>query len=107
MEFFSSTSKHSFYLEQDGNWIQGTHQSDFSIQDLTGTIEGEEIKLKSTARRPGDHITYLFSGTLNGDTIKGSIYLGEYRTANFTATRVKSNGLREPVKIPAGPPLAT
>ena len=107
VEFFSSTSKHSFYFEQDGNWIQGSHHGDFSVQELTGTIEGGLIKLKSIARQPGDHITYLFSGTVAGDTIKGSIYLGEYRTANFTATRNKTKGVREPINIPAGPPLAT
>lgn len=107
VEFFSSTSKHMFYLEQDGNWLQGTHTGDFSTQDLTGTIEGSLVKLRSVARRPGDHITYLFSGTLSGDEIKGSIYLGEYRTANFTATRNKTKGTREPIRIPSGPPLAT
>lgn len=107
VEFFSSTSKHNIYLEQDGNWLQGTHTGDFSTQDMTGTLEGSTVKLKSTARRPGDHITYLFSGTLTGDEIKGSIYLGEYRTANFTATRNKTRGAREPIRIPSGPPLAT
>ena len=107
IEFFSSTSKHTIYLEQDGNWLQGTHQGDFSIQDLTGTIEGGLVKLKSTARRPGDHITYLFSGTLAGEEIKGAIYLGEYRTANFTAKRNKTRSMREPINIPSGPPLAT
>jgi len=107
VEFFSSTSKHGFYFEQDGNWIQGSHRGDFSVQELTGTIEGGQIKLKSIARQPGDHIVYLFSGTLAGDTIKGSIYLGEYRTANFTATRNKTKGAREPINIPGGPPLAT
>lgn len=107
MEFFSSTSKHNFYFEQDGNWILGTHQGDFSAQEIAGTIDGGQIKLKSVARRPGDHITYLFSGKLSGDTIKGAIFLGEYRTATFTATRSKTKGPREPINIPSGPPLAT
>lgn len=107
MEFFSSTSKHSFYFEQDGNWIQGMHQGDFSAQEIAGTIDGELIKLKSVSRRPGDHVTYLFSGNLSGDTIKGSVYLGEYRTANFSATRNKTKGARELINIPSGPPLAT
>jgi len=30
-----------------------------------------------------------------------------YRTANFTATRNKTKGMREPINIPGGPPLAT
>lgn len=107
IKYFSSTSKHKIYLEQDGNWIQGTHQGDFSVQDITGTIEGNLVKLKSSARHPGDRITWLFSGTVDGDAIKGEIYLGEYRTASFTAMRNKTKGTREPINIPGGPPLAT
>lgn len=107
IRFFSSTSKHKLYLEQDGSWLRGTHQGDFSIQDISGTIEGNLVKLKSIARRPGDHITYLFSGTLEGEQIKGEIYLGEYRTASFVATQNKLKGMREPINIPSGPPLAT
>jgi D-glucosaminate-6-phosphate ammonia-lyase len=107
MDFFSSTSKHSFYLEQEGNWVQGSHQGDFSTQELTGTVEAAQVKFKSVARRPGDYITYIFSGTLTGDIIKGSVYLGEYRTATFTATRHVSKGTKEPIRIPSGPPLAT
>jgi len=107
IKYFSSTSKHKISLEQDGNWLQGTHQGEFSVQDITGTIEGSQVKLKSSARRPGDRITWLFSGTLDGEEIKGEIYLGEYRTASFTATRNKTKGAREPINIPSGPPLAT
>jgi len=105
--FFSSVSKHGFYIEQDGHWLQGTHKGDFSEQDLSGTIDGNTFKIRSVARRPGDHITYLFSGTVEGDAIKGNIYLGEYRTATFTATRSKIKGRREEISIPGGPPLAT
>jgi D-glucosaminate-6-phosphate ammonia-lyase len=107
VSFFSSVSKHGFYIEQDGHWLQGSHKGDFSEQDLSGTIDGNAFKIRSVARRPGDHITYLFSGTVEGDSIKGNIYLGEYRTATFTATRSKTKGRREEISIPGGPPLAT
>ena len=107
VEFFSSKDVHTFYLEQDGKWLHGLHQGSYSTQEVNGVIEGEKIKLKSMARKPGDNIAYLFSGVLNGDEIKGSIYLGEYRTANFIATRNKTKSPKEPVNIPGGPPLAT
>ena len=107
VSFFSSTSKHSFYLEQDGNWLQGMHHGDFSEQELSGTVDGNQVKIRSVARRPGDHITYLFSGIAEGENFKGNIYLGEYRTATFTAVRAKTKGNREKISIPGGPPLAT
>lgn len=107
VEYFSSKSKHSLYLEQDGNWIQGTHQSDFTTQEIGGLIEGDQIKLRSQVRIPGSSVTYLFSGNASSDKLSGSIYLGEYLTAKFTATRAQYKNERRRIMIPGGPPLAT
>ncbi|HET9487880.1 MAG TPA: aminotransferase class V-fold PLP-dependent enzyme [Chryseosolibacter sp.] len=107
VEFFNSTSQHSLFIEQDGNWIQGTHHSDFSLQEVVGMIEGDQVKLHSTVRIPGSRVTYLFSGTASADGMSGSIYLGEYLNAKFTAKRAAYRGDRKRIVIPGGPPLAT
>ncbi len=107
VEFFNSKSQHTLVLEQDGNWIQGTHQSDFSVQEVMGMIEGDQVKLRSNLRIPGSAVTYLFSGTVSGEAISGSIYLGEYLSAKFTAQRSKYRNDRKRIVIPGGPPLAT
>lgn len=107
VEFFSSTSKQSLTIEQDGNWISGTHKGDMDLRNMAGTIEGDQVKLSSSVRIIGDSIPFLFSGTVNGDKISGTIHLGEYRTAKFTATRNTAKPVRQKVLIPGGPPLAT
>jgi len=107
VEFFTSTSKHYWYLEQDGNWLQGTHQSDFATQEIAGMVEADEVKMRSNYRIPGNHISYWFSGKVSDNTITGSIFLGEYLTAKFTATRRNYRDRRERIVIPGGPPLAT
>ena len=107
IEFFSSKSQHSFFIEQDGNWLQGTHKGDFSTRELAGTIEGDQVKLRSVDRPVADSITFIFSGTLSNDTISGNIHMGEYRTASFTAKRSKNKGPRKKIMVPSGPPLAT
>ena len=107
MEFFTSKSNHKLYIEQDGNWIQGTHTSDFDMQEVVGMVEGDQVKLRSSLRRLGDGITYMFSGTLSGNTLSGSVFLGEYLTAKFTAKRSTYKGTRKRIVIPGGPPLAT
>jgi hypothetical protein len=107
IEFFSSTSKHTFFMEQDGNWIQGSHRGEFTTRDMRGTMEGKTIKLRSVDRHPGDSITFIFSGTLSGETISGSIYMGEYQTAKFTAKRNNNKSPHEKIMVPGGPPLAT
>lgn len=107
MEFSSSNSLHKLTLAQVGNWIEGMHQGDFSSQDMVGTIEGNEVKLSSVSRKPGDSIIYLFSGTISGDSMKGTVFMGEYQMANFTAKRLDYKPRRGRILIPGGPPLAT
>ena len=110
VEYFSSKSQHTLFVEQqDENWIEGSYQGDRYTRDMGGTIEGDQVKFLSNVRRPGDHITYIFTGTLSEDknTISGEVYLGEYLTAEFTAKRHEYSGEREPINVPEGPPLAT
>jgi D-glucosaminate-6-phosphate ammonia-lyase len=105
--YFSSTSRHQLFIQQEGNWIEGSHTSDFSSQEIVGMVEGDQIKLQSTMHQPGNSIPFLFSGAVSGESISGSIFLGEYLTAKFTAKRSTYRKLRSPVTIPGGPPLAT
>jgi D-glucosaminate-6-phosphate ammonia-lyase len=107
VEFFSSRSQHALYIEQDGNWIQGSHRGDFSTRDLVGMVEGDKVTLRSVDRRPGDSITYIFSGTLSDGAISGPIHLGEYLSAKFTAKRHTYSTTRTRILVPGGPPIAT
>ncbi len=107
IEFFSSNSIHTLNMEQDGNWIVGSHKGDFTVRDLVGTIEGDNIILRSVERGDADRVSFIFSATLKDDSLSGDIYMGEYRTAKFTATRYKYQSKRERIVVPSGPPLAT
>jgi len=107
MEFFTGKSTHFMFLEQEGNWISGTHQSDFSTQEIAGMIEGDELKLRSNFRAPGDSVNYWFSAKAGDGTMTGSVFLGEYLTAKFTAKRVAYREEHRRIVIPGGPPLAT
>lgn len=112
IQYFSSTGKHTLYLEQDGNWIQGAHQAEFSESEIIGMVEGDQIRFRSVLQRPGDSLTYLFNGSVKNDdkglpVMSGSIYMGEYMTAKFKATKTKYKGIRRPFTIPGGPPLSS
>jgi uncharacterized pyridoxal phosphate-dependent enzyme len=108
VEFFSSKSQHTLFLEQDGNRIHGSHKGDFSVRDLYGTIEGDEVRLRSTGaeRGTGDSVTFTFSGAVANDTFSGPVYMGEYLNAKFTAKRYAYAPQRGQILIPSGPPLA-
>ncbi|MCX6262651.1 MAG: selenocysteine synthase, partial [Bacteroidia bacterium] len=108
IEFFSSRSQHTFFIEQqDSNWIQGSHKGDFSTRDMVGTIEGDQVKLSSADRQVADNIPFIFSGIVSGNTMSGQIYLGEYINALFTATRHSQEVVRRPIRFPKGQPLSS
>ena len=109
IDFFSGKSRHSLYIEQDGNWIRGTHRTDFETREMFGTIEGDQVTLRSDTpgRNVGDSIPFIFSGTISGDSIAGPIHLGEYLNAKFSAHRHNYPPSRRRIRVPGGPPLAT
>ena len=106
ISFFSSRSRHGWTLEQDGNGLKGTHKGEFSARDIFGTIEGGEVKLRSTESVPGDSISFTFSGSLSGDRLAGRVHMGEYLTASFVAVRHVDAAGKGSILVPGGPPLS-
>ncbi|MFT5088487.1 MAG: D-glucosaminate-6-phosphate ammonia-lyase [Candidatus Latescibacterota bacterium] len=107
VNFFTSTSQHRLFLQQEGNWVRGTHVSDFSSQEVVGVVEGEQLKLRSTMSRPGNSISFMFAGQATAGDLSGSIHLGEYLQATFSAKRTEAAPAPVHIMIPSGPPLAT
>jgi D-glucosaminate-6-phosphate ammonia-lyase len=88
IEFAAGASDHSLYLKQEGNRIEGTHQGDFIARDMFGTIEGDEVRVASVVTEShGDALSYHFSGKLSRDAMSGTLDMGEYLTAKWTARR--------------------
>jgi hypothetical protein len=65
------------------------------VRELIGQIEGTDVRLRSSERRPGDTVTFTFAGTLSGNSMSGTVYMGEYLNAKSrgggtrTRTRVR------------------
>lgn len=107
LEFFSSTSQHTFRIAQENNWIEGVHNGDLYEMGMTGTVEGNDVTLRSSARLVGDSLTFIFHGSATTDAMSGDVHLGEYLTAKFTAKRIVEKPQRREIMVPGGPPLAT
>ena len=89
IQYLSGTATHALYLKQDGAKVVGTHQGEFVKRELRGMVDGDSVRLGSSMqeREIGDVLSYTFSGTLSGDTISGTVDMGEYLKATFTAKR--------------------
>lgn len=88
IEYIAGASTHTLHLKQTGNRVEGTHQGDFVSRDLSGTIDGDRVQLSSNyAERNGDALSFRFSGTVTGAEMAGSLDMGEYLAAKWTARR--------------------
>jgi L-seryl-tRNA(Ser) seleniumtransferase len=88
IQYTASNTTHRLVLQQNGNRLEGIHQGNFLTRDVAGTISGDTVSLASTVtERHGDSLNYRFSGKIAGDTISGTLSLGEYRSATWTAKR--------------------
>jgi L-seryl-tRNA(Ser) seleniumtransferase len=92
IEYAASVSNHALHLRQRNNQIDGSHQGDFVSRDLSGTIEGDAVRLRSSyTEQHGDALSFTFSGKATADQMSGTLDMGEYLTATWTARRHTSS----------------
>jgi hypothetical protein len=60
-------------IQQDGNNISGNIQGDRGDQELHGNVEGNDIHFTVTMNTPRGAMTLEYRGTIQGDSIKGTI----------------------------------
>jgi L-seryl-tRNA(Ser) seleniumtransferase len=95
IEYLASASDHVLHLTQKNGRVEGTHQGDFVSRDLGGTVEGDHVRLSSAyTERHGDSLMFDFSGKVSEGQMSGTLEMGEYLQARWTAKRHQSAGRR-------------
>jgi len=89
IEYLVGKSKHVLMFEQTGDRLVGTHASDTLTGDLRGKVQGSQVQFHSSHHIEGTSIGYEFKGALAGDVMTGTVALGEYGTAKWSALRHK------------------
>ncbi len=88
IQYVASKTTHVLHLQQKGNELEGTQRGNFLARDIAGTISGDAVTLMSNVtERHGDALRYNFSGKVSGDTMSGTLDMGEYLTATWTGRR--------------------
>ena len=87
IEYAAGSSTHVLHLRQTGNDIAGTHQGDFVARDVTGTINGSDVRLRSNYGQGGDSLSFTFTGKASADGMSGELDMGEYLSARWSARR--------------------
>ncbi len=101
IDFDRGSAVHTLVLEQEGTKLEGTHHGEFVSGDLRGAIAADIIRLRSSQKIQGTRLVYDFTGTVKNDRMTGSVNMGEYGEARWSAQRHQyqlPNGVIRPVK---------
>jgi hypothetical protein len=74
-------------FKQDGETLTGTYKGRFGEAPLKGTITGNEIKVSITISPQGQDLVIEYSGTVDGETMKGKVKFGEMGEGTFTGKK--------------------
>lgn len=88
MIFVASNVKQKFMLNQQGNDLTGIHSASYASRDLTGSLSGDNIMIRSSYTTQGVRLNFEFTGILKDKEMEGQVSMGEYGTARWKAKRL-------------------
>jgi hypothetical protein len=75
-------------LKQQGNAVTGMYKSaTFGEAPITGTVKGNEVTLNIKVSGQGQEMTIVYTGTVDGASMKGKVSLGELGEGTFTGKK--------------------
>jgi hypothetical protein len=72
VDYVCGKALHGLVFEQKGPEV-GTHSGEFLSGDLRGTVEGNQLRFRSSHRHQGIRLSYNFTGTRYRATISGAL----------------------------------
>ncbi len=78
---------YTLHLCQEGASLGGRLHSPYETVDITGRVAGSEIRFAATLGYQSNRTRYAFCGTVTGDAMEGTVSLGEFGSAEWSATR--------------------
>jgi uncharacterized pyridoxal phosphate-dependent enzyme len=87
MRYLCGEGGQRFLLEQQEGAVTGVHQGEIYNGTLSGKVHAQQVSFRSVMPVGGNEIEYSFSGTASGDSMSGTVALGEYGHAEWSATR--------------------
>jgi len=76
-----------FSFKQEGSTLTGHYKGQLGEAPVTGTVKGNEATWSFKVNAQGMDLTITYVGTVEGDTIKGKLTLGEVGEGTFTGKK--------------------
>ena len=89
IRFVAGEGHHTAVITQKDSTLAGVYKGEFKEGTLRGRVKGDTIDFTGYLRHEATGVSFRYKGSIDGDTIKGTVDMGEYWTATFTAKRNK------------------
>lgn len=83
------TGNPTIVLKQDGEKLTGVYKGRFGEANLQGTLKGKDITFSITVNAQGNDLTITYKGTVENDSMKGSVDFGGFAEGTWTGRRKK------------------
>ncbi len=87
VEFSGGAGTPTMTFKQEGEKLTGQYTGQLGEAPLTGTIKGNAIEFAIDVTVEGTAVHIVYSGTVDKDTMKGTVKLGDLGDATFTAKK--------------------
>jgi len=74
-------------FKTDGNTISGEFTGAQGSAPVTGTANGNEVAFAATVAGPMGQMELKFTGTVDGDSISGTVQFGAFGSGTFTGNK--------------------
>ncbi len=79
--------RQQFILQQSGDQLTGQQVGELYSGKMSGVVHEDHVELASNMAVPGNTIPWTFRGVVSGNSIKGTVSMGEYGNAVWSAMK--------------------
>ena len=87
--FIAGEGHHTAVITQKDSTLAGVYKGEFKEGTLRGRVSGNAVDFTGYLKHEATGLRFRYKGNIDGDTIKGTVDMGEYWTATFSAKRGK------------------
>jgi D-glucosaminate-6-phosphate ammonia-lyase len=89
LTFVSGTAKHIAVITQKNASLSGTYRGEIKEGRLQGSVKGNTVDFTGRLKNEALTVNFHYTGTVDGDTMKGTVEMGEFWTAEWSAKKMK------------------
>ena len=83
----AGTGTPTITLKQDGEKLTGHYSGQLGEAELTGSVKGNDFKFSFAGDLQGQSFTVTYTGTVDKNTMKGTLDLAGMATGTFTGKK--------------------